>query len=88
MFVFAGLSILVGGGGGGGGGEQIFVLFYFKLLSRPSMKKYFVIGFKHFHYYFIRNVSVLICHFPVKPHPPTLMPYHSIVFFSGFQIKC
>ena len=68
------------GGGGGGGGEQIFVLLYFKLLSRPSVKKFFIIVFKHFHNYFQtfmterRNVSVLICHFPI-PHPQILLPF-------------
>ena len=66
-------------GGGGGLGEQIFFL-YFKLLSRPSVKKYFIIVFKHFHNYFRtfiterRNVSVLICHFPI-PHPQILLPF-------------
>ena len=68
------------GVGEGGGGEQIFVLLYFKLLSRPSVKKYFIIVFKHFHNYFQtfmperRNVSVLICHFPI-PHPQILLPF-------------
>ena len=41
--------MLVGGGGvGGGGGEQIFVLLYFKLLSRPSVKKIFYYSFQAF----------------------------------------
>ena len=50
--------------GVGEGGEQIFVLLYFKLLTRPSVKKFFIIVFKHFHNYFQtfmterRNVSV------------------------------
>ena len=33
---------------GGGGGEQIFVLLYFKLLSRPSVKKIFYYSFQAF----------------------------------------
>ena len=51
--------------------KHIFVLLYFKLLSRPSVKNYFIINFKHFYYNFHtsmiehRNVSVLICHFPL-----------------------
>ena len=70
LSVRAGLSILGGGGGRWGGGKHIFVL-YFKLLSRPSLKNYFIIIFKHFYYHFQtsmiehRNVSVLICHFPI-----------------------
>ena len=71
LAVRAGLSILGGEGGGGGAGKHIFVLLYFKLLSRPSVKNYFIINFKHFYYNFQtsmiehRNVSVLICHFPI-----------------------
>ena len=68
LSVRAGLSILVGGCGAG---KHIFVLLYFKLLSRPSVKNYFIINFKHFYYNFQTcmiehiNVSVLICHFPI-----------------------